>query len=111
MSQISDTLLKDIVGHAATVVATGLQLPLIYSIYRQKNADNISPAFICGNLANAALWFTYGYILQSTQLIVTDAIYFFMYCFIIYLKVYYLYILPGGASTENDRSTVITAIV
>ena len=77
------------VSTLATITSCSIQVPLIYEIYKKKHADNISYIYISANFLCAISWFTYGILIHSKTLIISDALYFFMFVIVLGEKIYF----------------------
>ncbi len=66
--------LVDIVGYAATIVGTSLMLPQVYKSLKTKSVDDVSWGMLVMYFLNCSLWLTYGALIASMPLAVTNAI-------------------------------------
>ena len=67
-------VLVDIVGYAATVIGTSLMLPQVYKSFKTKSVEDVSWGMLVMYFLNCSLWLTYGVLIVSTPLAMTNAI-------------------------------------
>ena len=82
-------LIELIIGYAAALLVSLLQLPQVYKTYQIKSADELSIYMILLNFLASILWLVYGIILDKPPIYISNVIYFIANCTLLGMKCYY----------------------
>ncbi|HRD58581.1 MAG TPA: SemiSWEET family transporter [Ferruginibacter sp.] len=80
-------LQKEIVGYVGGVMSSISFLPQVIKIWKTKSAKDLSMLTLIFLTCNITLWLTYGILIGSTPLWLTNAIVLSMVVCIIYFKI------------------------
>lgn len=78
-----------IIGYAAALLVSLLQLPQVFKTYQIKSADELSIYMILLNFLASILWLVYGIILDKPPIYISNIIYFIANCTLLGMKYYY----------------------
>ena len=92
-----------IIGYAAALLVSLLQLPQVYKTYQIKSADELSIYMILLNFLASILWLVYGIILDKPPIYISNIIYFIANCTLLSMKCYY----KGMKKMENEIINVV----
>ncbi|MBK8711067.1 MAG: hypothetical protein IPL97_04140 [Niastella sp.] len=79
--------MHDIVGYAGGVLSSLSFLPQVIKIWKTKSAEDLSMLTLLLLTCNVSLWFSYGVLIHSTPLWVTNAIVLAMVLIMIIFKI------------------------
>lgn len=79
----------EIIGLIAACLTTAAYIPQAVKIWKSKEVNDISLSMYLAMLAGVALWFYYGYLLNSISIILANAVTGGIILSIIYLKLRY----------------------
>ena len=96
-------LIELIIGYAAALLISLLQLPQVYKTYQIKSADELSIYMILLNFLASILWLVYGIILDKPPIYISNVIYFIANCTLLGMKCYYKRI----KTIESDFKNVV----
>jgi len=80
-------LQKEIVGYVGGVMSSISFLPQVLKIWKTKSAEDLSMLTLIFLTSNVTLWLTYGVLIGSTPLWLTNAIVLSMVLCMIYFKI------------------------
>ena len=75
-----ENILTNLVGYSATVIGTSLMLPQVYKTFRTKRVEDVSWGMLILYFLNCALWLTYGLLIGSIPLALTNGIALLISC-------------------------------
>ena len=77
-----------VVGLLATFIGIISFLPVLLVVHKTRNTKNFPYRTLFLALASNVLWLTYGILKNSTATIIMGVLYFLIYTFILYNKIY-----------------------
>ena len=80
---------KQNIGYAATFLGIISFIPILYNIFVTKNTSNFTYNNLALALVSNFLWFYYGYHSSSYAPLISGILYFILYSFILYYKVFF----------------------
>lgn len=80
-------LQKEIIGYIGGVMSSISFLPQVIKIWKTKSAEDLSMLTLIFLTSNITLWLTYGILINSTPLWLTNAIVLAMVLCLIYFKI------------------------
>ena len=83
------TLLTNIIGYSATVVATLIMLPQLIKTIKTKRVEDISMMMLIIFMVNNILWVIYGILSNGNPVIVANIIVFIIVLSVFVLKIKY----------------------
>ena len=76
--------LKNIIGSCAAILSTIVLVPQVIKVAKTKETDGISMGMYIVFLFSMVLWFTYGVLIKSTEIMVVNTLRFPMAVYILY---------------------------
>lgn len=71
---MNNQLIVDVIGWVAAVVGTVIMVPQVIRSFKTKRTKDISIAMVLIFILNCSLWTTYGFLIKSRQLVVSNGI-------------------------------------
>lgn len=68
------SLLTNLIGWAAAVIGTCIMIPQVIKSFRMKKTKDVSMIMVLIFILNCVLWSTYGFLLGSYQMLVSNTI-------------------------------------
>ena len=96
-----------IIGYAAALLVSLLQLPQVYKTYQLKSAEELSIYMIMLNFLASILWLVYGIILDKPPIYISNVIYFIANCTLLGMKFYY----KGMKKMEDEIKNGVDLVV
>ncbi len=81
--------LSNIFGYAGMVTGLSFMLPQVYKSWRTKRVEDVSWGMLVLLFLNCVFWFTYGFLLASTPLMLTNGIALLVVLVQIFFKIRY----------------------
>lgn len=79
--------LIDFLGYVAAFGTTSAFFPQAYKVYRTKKTDDLSIGTFLLMSFGIVMWFIYGYLINSTPMLLANGFSFMMVCYILVMKI------------------------